>query len=184
MVKKIERNCSSCKFSWLNKCETLKKELNKNGFNEKNGMKVNWEIEFRVKDNLVCGKYESKYIEYPLEISKINKNKNEGWYRQDKVGSFVKIRPCGKKYEGKTFLGLYLGELPIDNIISHNSKTKELNISFLNNPAIFVFELNKIVYGMESWWGIVEDEEDLKEITESDINNVWYVKALKRLSNS
>lgn len=74
--------------------------------------------------------------------------------------------------------------MPVGHSISHNSESKELSISFSNNPAIFVFDLNKIVYGMESRWGIIENEEDLKEITNKDINNIWYVKALKELSNS
>lgn len=182
MSKKVKRNCSSCKFGWLNRCETLKEELDKNGFNENNGMRMNWEVEFKVKDSFICDKYKSMYIEYPIEVSKINTNADK--YKDSRTGKFAKIRPCEEGYEGKTYLGLYLGEMPIGHHITHNSETKELNVSFSNNPAIFVFDLNKIVYGMESWWGIIESEEDLKEITNHDIENVWYVKALKELSNS
>lgn len=178
----MSKSCSSCKFSWFNRCKTLKEELNKNGYSDSNISKKNWEIEFKIKDNLVCDKYSSRYIEYPLEVSKINKNNNKGSYRDGQIGKFVMIRPCGEEYEGKTFLGLYLGELPIDSNISHNPDTKELNISFLNNPAIFVFDLNKIIYGMESWWGVISNELDFKQITDIDIENVWYVKALKQLS--
>lgn len=182
MSKEFKRNCSSCKFSWLNKCGKLKEELAKNGYGDTNKSMMNWEIEFKVKENLVCDEYESRYIEYPLEVSKINKDNNKGFYRDSQIGRFAAISPCNEKYKGKTFLGLYLGELPIDNIISHNSDSKELKISFLNNPAIFVFDLGKIIYGIESWWKIIETEEDLKEITEADISNVWYVKALESLS--
>jgi hypothetical protein len=68
---------------------------------------------------------------------------------------------------------------------SHNPDTKELNLSYHSNPAIFVFELNKIVFGAESWWGVIENEDELKKIkiTQDDIDNVWYVKALKAISN-
>ena len=184
MSEKIKRNCYSCKFSWFNRCETLKQELKKNGFNESNGTRINWEVEYKIKDNFICDKYRSKYIEYPIEVSKINTDNNKGSYRDNQIGKFVKIAPCGEEYEGKTYLGLYLGEIPVGHGISHNPDTKELNISFRNNPAIFVFGLNKIIYGMESWWGIIESEEDLKEITNDDINNIWYVKALKELTNS
>lgn len=177
MSEKTKRNCNSCKFSWLNRCETLKKELDKNGVYE--GVRKNWEIEHKVKDNLICDKYKSRYIEYPIEVSKINANADKNEYKDSRTGRFAKIRPCGEEYEGKTYLGLYLGEMPVGHRISHNPDTKELNVSFSTNPGIFVFDLNKIVYGMESWWGIIENEEDLKEITESDIDNVWYVKALK-----
>ncbi len=184
MEKKVKRNCSTCKFSWLNKCETLKGELRKNGFDESNGMRKNWEVEYEVKYNFICDKYKSMYIEYPIEVSKINTETNKGSYRGNSVGKFAMIRPCGEEYEGKTYLGLYLGEMPVGHIISHNPNTNELNVSFSTNPAIFVFDLNKIVYGMESWWGIIESEEDLREITDNDIDNLWYVKALKELSNS
>lgn len=178
---KIERNCNSCKFSWFNRCEVLKN-------NEEFQNIINGEFDifadYEFKNNFICDNYKSRYIEYPIEVSKINTKENRDRFKDSRVGKFAKIRPCGEKYEGKTYLGLYLGEIPVGYGISHNPDTKELNISFSNNPAIFVFDLNEIIYGMESWWGIIESEEDLKEITESDINNIWYVKALKELSNS
>lgn len=36
--------------------------------------------------------------------------------------------------------------------------------------------------GYESWWGFIKTVEDFQEITDEDISNVWYVKALKELS--
>lgn len=182
MSEEVKRNCYSCKLSWFNRCEILKEELNKNGVYSDNCK--NWEVEYKVKNNLICDNYKSRYIEYPIEVSKINTNVNKGNYRDSQIGKFAKIAPCGEEYKGKTYLGLYLGDLPIGHSISHNPDNKELNVSFTNNPAIFIFDLNKIVYGMESWWGIIESEEDLKEITGNDINNIWYVKALKELTNS
>lgn len=62
-----------------------------------------------------------------------------------------------------------------------NPDTKELKVSFHCNPAIFVFDLNKIIYGCESWWGVIKSEEDLNSISDCDIDNVWYVRALKTL---
>lgn len=132
--------------------------------------------------NFVCENYKSKYIEYPIEVSKINVDTDtSGWRDKDK-GKFVKIRPCNEKYGGKTYLGIYLGELPIGNIISHNSNTNELNVSYDLNPAIFVFEFNEIIFGCQSWWGIIKNEQQLKDISDIDIDNIWYVKALKSLN--
>jgi hypothetical protein len=182
MKKDIKKNCLSCKFSLLNRCTKLKEELRKNGYSEDKKAKERWEIKSKVETTFVCKDYSSIYIEYPIEVSRINTNQNKNKYKDDDVGKFVSILPCGKEYEGKTYLGLYLGELPVSNNISHNNKTKELSISFRNNPAIFVFNLNKIVYGMESWWRIIKNEEDLKQITDKDIESSWYVKALKELS--
>lgn len=56
-------------------------------------------------------------------------------------------------------------------------------IDIRTNPAIWVPDQNRIVWGMGSWWGIIEKEEDLKKITNQDIENVWYVKALKALAD-
>ena len=49
------------------------------------------------------------------------------------------------------------------------------------NPAIYVFDLQRIIFGAESWWSIIENQEELKDITDDDINNQWYVKALKAM---
>lgn len=68
---------------------------------------------------------------------------------------------------------LYLGELPVGFQISHNSETKELNVRFNINPAIFVFDLKKIIYGCESWWGFIESEDELRTITDIDIEMVY-----------
>lgn len=181
MNKEIKRNCNSCKFGILNMCEELR---NNEEFQKIINGKFDMLADFEFKEKYICSKYESIYIEYPIEVSKIKPNNNKGSYRKDTIGKFVKIKPCGEEYGGKTYLGLFLGELPIGHSISYDPKTKELDVSFRNNPAIFVFDLNKIVYGMESWWGIIENKEDLKAITESDINNVWYVKALNELTKN
>lgn len=130
----------------------------------------------------VCDNYKSRYIEYPIEVSKINVNTDTSGWRDSDKGKFVKIRPCNEKYGGKTYLGIYLGELPIGNRISHNPDSNELNVSYNLNPAIFVFDLNEIIFGCKSWWGIIKSEEELKSITDIDINNVWYVKVLKSLN--
>lgn len=180
MENEFKRNCNSCKFSFMNRCETLK--------NNKEFQKI-WNgrsdilADFKFKDSFVCDNYKSRYIEYPIEVSKINTENSRTGYRNSQIGKFAKISPCGDEYKGKTYLGLYLGELPVGHCISHNSENKELSVSFSNNPAIFVFDLNKIIFGCESWWGIIESEDDLKEITDEDIENIWYVKALKELQN-
>lgn len=49
----------------------------------------------------------------------------------------------------------------------------------MNNPAIFVPELNKIVYGCESWWRKIKSIDDFKGISKEDIENTWYIKLLK-----
>lgn len=98
-----------------------------------------------------------------------------------RAGSLVKIRPCNKEYGGKTYLGLYLGNQPWSQTVSYNNKSGELTVGMATNPAIYVFDLQRIIFGAESWWGIIESLEELKDITDDDINNIWYVKALKAM---
>lgn len=180
-MEEKKRNCHSCKHGMFKICNTLQNNeeyqnilKNVKGFFDEN--------EFKFKNNFICDDYKSRYIEYPIEVSKINCNNDKGGLHDSQIGKFVKIAPCGDEYKGKTYLGIFLGDLPIGNHISYKEDTKELSVSFSTNPAIFVFEVNKIIFGCESWWGIIESEEDLKEITSEDIDNVWYVKALKTLS--
>ncbi len=174
----IRRNCNTCKLGLFSRCDGLK---NNEEYQEICKEKFDILKDHKFKENFICDNYKSRYIEYPIEVFKINTDNSKSSYRSNQIGKFARVSPCGEEYKGKTYLGLYLGDLPISNHISYRDDTKELKVSFHNNPAIFVFDLNKIVYGCESWWGIIESEEDLKEITKDDIDNVWYVKALKAL---
>lgn len=179
MDNENKRNCNTCKLGMFERCDTLKNKEEYQGIKE-NDLFGTKKHEF--KANFICDEFKSIFIEYPIEVSKINKNTKRYCLEASKIGKFASIRPCGEEYKDKTYLGLYLGDLPIGNYVSYNPETKELDVSFHCNPAIFVFELKKIIYGCESWWGIIKSEEDLKKITNTDIDNVWYVKALKEIS--
>lgn len=178
--EKVKRNCNTCKFGLFARCDQLKNNEEYQAITRRTGSMMD---AHEYKENFICDDYRCIYIEYPIEVSKINYDTNKGGYRDSEIGKLAKIRPCGEEYQNKTYLGIYLGDLPVSHHISHNPDTKELNVSFNNNPAIFVFELNQIIYGCESWWGIIKNETDLREITDIDIDNVWYVKALKTISS-
>jgi len=130
-----------------------------------------------MKENPI--KIESEF-EYPMEISgiKLNHLKN---VNTKKTGMLVQIRPCDEEYKKKTYLGIYLGKFPIEIVVSLSKNTNVLNVMNMTNPAIFVPELKKVIFGCESWWGEIESEAELKEITNDDIENVWYIKALKQI---
>ena len=96
------------------------------------------------------------------------------------AGRPVRVRPCAKEYEDKTFFGIFIGDVPLS--VSHKIDNQGVVTATrsMYNPAIFVPELNKIIYGIESWWGEINSEDELnKLITDELINNVWYVKLLK-----
>jgi hypothetical protein len=119
-------------------------------------------------------------FQYPFEVSSVEKVNGVGsLFNRTKVGSFVSIRPCD---EEKTYLGIYLGDLPIGYNLFRRKDTKLLRIIQDTNPAIWVPDLNRIVWGCESWWGEIETPEELCKITDEDISNIWYVQALKALN--
>ncbi len=135
-----------------------------------------------VEDCENCKSFDSKFIEYPLTIQGIDNAKIEtkGLH---KCGALCEISPCGKEYEQKTFLGIYLGELPIAIYSSYDRNTGILSNHTMNNPAIFVPELGKIIYGCESYWREIKKPEDFKGISKEDIENTWYIQMLKKFGD-
>ena len=122
-------------------------------------------------------------IKYPLQVDKLDCFALKPESERKAVGGWVKVRPVAKEYEGKTFLGIYLGDLPVGQMTTYNPDDKSMGIIFKRNPAMFIPDLKKIIYGMESWWGEISKPEDMKSITNKDIENVWYVKALKEMTS-
>lgn len=113
-----------------------------------------------------------------IEIDKAHETIMAGRY---KPGTLVAIRPCGEKYKNKTYLGMYLCSAPTGVIGEQRGDKIILKMSDYVNPAIYLPELDEIVWGYESWWGEIKSEEDLKQITDEDIQNIWYVRALKQI---
>lgn len=123
-----------------------------------------------------CTHYKSKYIEYPVTINGIENKEIETTSLGHTVGCLCEIRPCDERYQHKSYLGIYLGELPI-SIVSNLDNNGILTNSALTNPAIFVPALKKIIYGCESWWREIKDINDFKSI-DKDTKNQWYGKSI------
>ncbi len=113
----------------------------------------------------------------PIQVNVI-KIQNEGFNRLEH-GFYVSVRPASGN---KTYLGIMIGDAPLFVWGQYNKDRSEAEVNFHRNPAIFVPDLMKVVLGCESWWGKIEKPEDLQQISDADINNVWYVKALKAIS--
>jgi hypothetical protein len=94
------------------------------------------------------------------------------------------VRPVGEEYGNKTFLGVLLGEMAVSQACSFDQATGTLKVDrCMFNPMIFIPEKNTVVFGYESWWGTIKTEDQLRQITDVDIQNIWYVKALKQISD-
>lgn len=95
----------------------------------------------------------------------------------------VKVRPCGEKYGGKTYVGFLIGDIALSSAIKITENKIVCEWAY-HNPAIYIPETGDVVYGAESWWSEIESEEDLKGvISDEDIQNVWYMQALKEISS-
>ena len=127
-------------------------------------------------------------MEYPITVTDITSGEKtplfgDGW--RDLAGRFVSVRPVKSiDPDEKTYLGLYIGDINFSWTASHNKETGVLTIDRgdYGNPAIYVFDLKRVVMGYESWWGVIRSEDQLEQITNADINDIWYVKALKAIS--
>jgi hypothetical protein len=125
-------------------------------------------------------------ITFPIQVKAILLGREDvlrpSLLMSQEAGDFVAVRPCAEEHKGTTFLGLMLGEVSMSKNVKYDPKTEAL--TFTNsgyNPAMLVPDLKAVIYGCESWWSLIKTPEDLKKITDQDINNVWYVKALKHL---
>lgn len=128
-------------------------------------------------------------IPYPITVQSIAFAEDSVLRQQclfgGKCGDLVAIRPIDEKYAGKTFLGILLGDMAISPGASWNAASATLTLSIgQHNPAIFIPEHNCVVFGYESWWGAIKDEAHLRQITNDDIQNVWYVKALRQMAET
>ena len=168
MDDKLKLKIDKCKFSY-------------NSFLEKKIICTKDDKETNEERCNDCELYKSRYIEYPITINEIQTEEIRKICGFHKIGVLVAVKPCGEEYNNKTYLGFYLGELPISICHTFNENLGILKAFSFNNPAIFVPELNKIVYGCESWWHEIKSEDDFKEITDNDINNTWYVKLAKKM---
>lgn len=137
------------------------------------------EREKAIEEGRIIQFYEPKTaLENPVQLKELTLI--GGGLRTKAPGvQLVKVRPCDKECNGKTYAGFYLGDVAIQLFAEYNAEEESLKTIPMPNPLIFVPDLMKCVYGAGSWWAPIESLEELKEITDEDIENVWYVKALK-----
>ena len=121
----------------------------------------------------------------PVPLKKIRftrfKPVTTGWGGSPGCGVIVAVRPVGDE---KTYLGVFLCDLALDMHAEYDERTGTLDVrdSPNGNPMILIPELKKIIFGRESWWGPIKDENHLRKITDDSINDLWYVKLLKQMA--
>lgn len=78
-----------------------------------------------------------------MTINGIENTKIETKGIRYECGTLCEVVPCGEEYGGKSYIGIYIGDLPISITTSLDEKTCILKNSTFNNPAIFVPELKE-----------------------------------------
>ncbi|MBC2746208.1 MAG: hypothetical protein HF975_04230 [ANME-2 cluster archaeon] len=130
------------------------------------------------KNNIILIPPVHDFKDEPIEVSKVEFN-TPGFEKQTGK-QFVAVRPVD---DTKTYLGIYLGGAPAIFGGHYNIQDKTVVFNSRTNPMIFIPDLMTSVFGYECWWSPIKDETQLRRITDDDIQNVWYVKALKELEN-
>lgn len=125
-----------------------------------------------------CPNFKSKYIEFPIVVEEIEYGDFEPWNNNI---CLAKVRIASDKNK-RTWLALYLGNFPHMPYVNYSDKTKKLKFGMATNPCLYVPALGRIVWGDESWWSRIESKDDLKDITDSDIDSQWYMQLLDCLN--
>lgn len=130
---------------------------------------------------------ESK-LDEPFKVSRLGTEGRSAWREKllfgGNCGDMVAIRPCDEQYKDQTYLGVLIGEIAQCVVFGADRNREMLTYEMaLYNPAIFVPDLNTVIFGNASWWGRIKDIDQLREITNEDISNVWYIKALNQIAN-
>lgn len=120
-----------------------------------------------------CEHFDSRYIEYPIQVNEIDvKDFYQSFYRKKDIGKLAKIRYC---VDNKDYIGVYLGMLPCTPIVQYNSKEEKLIVTTINNAALYVPELKKIVFGNESFWSIISDDEQNQYVSDEEIKRFFTI---------
>jgi hypothetical protein len=147
-------------YEWEEECTTLFAKLSDDE-RIRNTAKL---LQVMKKIRLYCEFFEAKTFEFP-EGKPIRERKE--------TGLMVRVRLCS---DDKTYLGFLIGDAPLSSSVSMKQDSILCTWAYYN-PAILVPSLKKVVYGNESWWSVLKPGDELKDITEEEISNIWYVKA-------
>lgn len=179
-----EEHAESCKlYADTQKNLETKNALKEEKISNSDRMEARLLAQKNIPEDYDCQSFELKFITYPLEYEKLENNANA---RFSDITHAVRIRPCAENYEKKTYLGILISEyFPIGMHVRYNKTNKILKLYFDSNPAIYVPDLNKIVFGMESFWSRIssdiDDVGDISDISDTDIKrfNEYTLNILK-----
>ncbi|MCA9627649.1 MAG: hypothetical protein KC766_08290 [Myxococcales bacterium] len=119
-------------------------------------------------------------IEFPITIRGVAFGDRTALVKNADTGRLVKVRPCSGE---QTYIGVMIGDVSLGSSFGFNRQTQVATIRpSYGNPVMWVPALGRFVLGVESWWGTVEAEDDMHDITDEDIANSPGLALLRRLT--
>ena len=94
-------------------------------------------------------------MDKPQTFTHVEFHETRAPWNMAKIGKAVRVRLADPN-DSKTYAGIYLGDLPRNQMIQMD-RDGTLNVLCTTNPAMWVPDLNRVVWGCESWWGTVEE---------------------------
>jgi hypothetical protein len=94
------------------------------------------------------------------------------------VGDLILMKPDNPEYEGKTYLGYFLGEIALGSTVKVDaiSITSEF-VRF--SPVFYLPEIGRWFFGIDGWWSLIKQEQDFEKITLSNPDSSWYIELAK-----
>jgi len=132
------------------------------------GMSESDRFEIEPTDCDSCDRFEPE-MAFPLKCNDILIDEYDRDAEHDsRVGDFAAVSPCDDRFGGKTYLGLYLGKLPLRINLMYSGDYGEnvIDVGMYRNPALLVPSLNRVVYGEECWWKFIESPDELQPLDE------------------
>jgi hypothetical protein len=99
----------------------------------------------------------------------------EGWIAspwqptEDWPEPWCSVRLVGKEHEGRTFLGIALGDAYTSVMVSRSQDGILTVGPAAPNPCMYLPELRRVVFGHGSWWAPITDPAKVREITDGDL---------------
>lgn len=98
-------------------------------------------------------------------------------------GRLVRCRPLHRKYSGQTFLGIYIGDLPVV-MSAHVEDHHTIAVEFSDrpqdySPAFFIPQLKCVMLNCQLWWSWLDDpSSDIPPITDEEIDKSPIARAI------
>lgn len=121
----------------------------------------------------------------PIDVHGITAGDDEPYsegYGRQRCGTWVRVRPAGAEV---TYLGVMLGKIATATSAEYHPESGVLHVrQSTHNPAIYVPDLGRVVFGEGSFWSVIESPAEIRAIGDKAVGGVFYVRALRSIAGT